>query len=90
MLIYSPGADSEVFKQYWLDKFAINENDKQRSTGVNEFNSLYTFDEASLLHKEVTFIHNSNGSYLVAYLGMDGSYQTNRQHLANFLQNLNF
>jgi hypothetical protein len=29
-----------------------------------------------------------NGSYAVAYLGMDGTYQANRQHYLDFLNQL--
>lgn len=88
MLIYSPSSEFESFSAYWLSQFGIPVDTKTNELGVNNLKSKSVFDGASLLRKEVTFMSSGNGSYAVAYLGMDGTYQANRQHFLDFLNQL--
>ena len=88
MLIYSPSNKFKSFSKYWLGQFEIPLESKNNKLGVNNLKSKSIFDSTSLLRKEVTFISTVNGSYAVAYLGMDGTYQANRQHYLDFLNQL--
>jgi len=88
MLIYSPSNEFKSFSEFWLSQFEIPVDTKINELGVNNLKSKSTFDGVSLLHKEVTFIQSNNGSYAVAYLGMDGTFQANRQHYLDFLNQL--
>lgn len=88
MLIYSPSNEFESFSEYWLSQLGIPIDTKTNELGVNNLKSRSVFDDASLLRKEVTFMSSDNGSYAVAYLGMDGTYQANRQHYLDFLNQL--
>jgi hypothetical protein len=53
--------------------------------GVKKLESYYLYNEEALLHKEITFLPSSNGSLLIAYMGMEGAFQINRQHFLDFL-----
>jgi len=88
MLIYSPSNKFKTFKKYWLGQFGIPSGAKTAELGVKNLNSRSIFDNASLLHKEITFWSSETGSFAVAYLGMDGTYQADRQHYLDFLNQL--
>jgi hypothetical protein len=85
MLVYSPSKETIKFKDYWLNAFEVNSSIKAKPLGVKKLDSVYLYNEDTLLHKELTFIPSSNGSLLIAYLGMEGAYQKNRQHFLDFL-----
>lgn len=85
MFVHSPSQNTEEFKNYWLTQFDISSKIKPKALNFNNLESSYIYNEQSQLHKEITFLPSSQGSYLVAYLGMDGAFQTNRQHFLDFL-----
>lgn len=89
MFIYSPSQSTEEFKNYWLTQFEISSKSKSKTLAINKLESLHIYNEQSQLHKEITFLPTQKGSYLVAYLGMDGAFQTNRQHFLDFLSQVN-
>lgn len=88
MLIYSPSNEFKSFSKYWLSQFGVPLESKTNKLEVNNLKSKSIFNKTTLLHTEVTFMSKTNGSYAVAYLGMDGAYQVNRQHYLDFLNNL--
>jgi len=88
MLIYSPSSEFELFSKYWLTQFNIPADAETNELGINNLKSRSILDSASLLHKEITFISTDNGSYAVAYMGMDGTYQASRQHYFDFINQL--
>ena len=85
MLIYSPSNEINEFKNYWLSRFEVDSKIKSKSLGVKNLESVHFYNKAALLHKEISFLPSSDGSLLVAYLGMEGAYQQNRQHFLDFL-----
>ena len=85
LFIYSPSRNTEDFKRYWFTNLELISTIKPKPVGLNKLESFYIYNEQSQLHKEITFLPSSKGSYLVAYLGMDGSFQSNRQHFLDFL-----
>jgi hypothetical protein len=72
-----------------LSQFDISSETKLEKLEVKALKSRSTYDEASLLHKELFFWPSEAGSFAVAYLGMDGTYQANRQHFLDFLTQIN-
>ena len=88
MFIHSPSKNTEEFKSYWLAQFDIDSEIKPNSLGLNDLDSYYLYNKESKLHKEVAFLPSSQGSYLVAYLGMDGAFQINKQHYLDFLSQI--
>jgi hypothetical protein len=85
MLIYTPSNEINEFKNYWLTRFEVDSKIKSKSLAVKNLDSVYFYNKAALLHKEISFLPSPDGSLLVAYLGMDGAYQQNRQHFLDFL-----
>lgn len=88
MLVYTPSKELKKFKNYWLTQLGIDGEKKTQNTGLNHLKSFYVYEEKSQLHKEVTLLPSKQGSYLVAYLGMDGAYQKNRPHYLDFLSQI--
>lgn len=85
MFIYSPSEETKEFNDYWLTQFEIDSKIKAKPLGVKKLESVYFYNEDALLHKEITFLPSSNGSLLIAYMGMEGAFQINRQHFLDFL-----
>lgn len=85
MLIYSPSEETKEFNDYWLTQFEIDSKIIAKPLGVKKLKSAYLYNEEALLHKEITFLPSSNGSLLIAYMGMEGAFQINRQHFLDFL-----
>jgi hypothetical protein len=89
MFIHSPTSNTKELADYWLSQFEISDNTKATALGISSLESFYTYNEESQLHKEIAFLTFPTGSYLVAYLGMDGAFQANRQHFLDFLLQVN-
>ncbi|MFT6268366.1 MAG: hypothetical protein ACJAVV_001174 [Alphaproteobacteria bacterium] len=89
MFIHSPSLNIKEFADYWLSQFEINAKTKPSALGINTLKSFYIYNGETQLHKEITFLSSPQGSYWVSYLGMDGAFQTNRQHFLDFLSQVN-
>jgi hypothetical protein len=90
MFLHSPKVDDGKFRSYWLTQFEIPATNKNHALNVKGLNSQVAYDDNTLLHKEISFWSSKRGSFAVAYMGLDGAYQTNREHFINFLEYLNF
>lgn len=85
MFLTSPDRTPKEFTDYWKQAFALPEK-ASNEVGIGQHsNSFYVFDEASRLHKELVTWTTPQGSFAVAYAGIDGTYQHNRQHFLDFL-----
>lgn len=87
MFVHTPINDIETFKKFWLNQFGIEGavNDDVSS----DPKKYYIYEKQEKLHKELKFIHSQEGVFLVAYMGMDGAYQTNRPHFLDFISQIN-
>jgi len=88
MLIYSPTQDYKTFSDYWRRQFAIAPETKTSDLPIQKFSSQKVYDKKSNLHKEIVFWSNPHGSYAIAYTGLDQTFQWNRIHFLDFLQNI--
>lgn len=88
MFIYAPFGNYKLFSEYWLSQLEITPDIRPTGLGVRSLKSRIVYDKTSLLHKEITFWPSKNGSFAVVYLGMDGTYQANRQHFLDFLNQI--
>lgn len=88
MFIHSPSPDMNEFSNYWLTQFEISSKTESTPLGINGLESMSIYNKQTQLHKEISFLSSPNGVFLVAYLGMDGAFQTNRQHFLDFLSNI--
>ncbi|TLU64150.1 hypothetical protein FE810_12645 [Thalassotalea litorea] len=86
MFVYSPPGSEKKFKKFWTEQFAAKENQPRQ---LGESSSLYVYQEDALMHKELYFQSTPSGNYLTAYLGVDGTYQHNRQHFLDFVKKIN-
>lgn len=76
----------ETFEKYWREQFGIGTEIKPRALGVNTLLSRHIVDATTKLNKEFTSWSDSTGSYAVAYLGIEGTYDWNRQHFIDFVR----
>lgn len=89
MFIHSPRSNTKELADYWLSQFEISANTKATALGISSLESFYTYNEESQLHTEIAFLTSQTGAYLVAYSGMDGAFQANRQHFLDFILQVN-
>jgi len=85
MLIHSPEAMLTAFSDYWLKAIGVSGKITKLLDTDQNANSSYFFDKNSKLHKEIVTWQGSRGVFAVVYLGIDGSYQHNRQHFLDFI-----
>ena len=88
VLIFSPEIGLKDFQKYWLRIFAVSNRSTKKITSHQSKKSYYVLDKTSRLHKEIVFWQAPQGSFAVAYMGIDGTYQHNRPHFFDFLASL--
>ncbi len=88
LLAYSPSTQLEAFSNHWLNKFDIKLDTKPTPLGIRDLSSQHVYDKKTLLHHEVTSWASETGSYVVMFMGVDGTYQTNRPHYLDFISQL--
>ena len=89
-LFYANKLDSEKLSNDVLKLLGIPSHSKLFDLGIESRSSRYVYDVASKIHKEATFWETDTGAYGIGYLGVDGTYQTNRIHFLEFLKQLQF
>lgn len=87
IFLYSP-EKHEAFEHYWRGQMGIGADIKPSTLGVKELKSRHVVDETVKLHKEFTSWSDKTGSYAVAYLGIEGTYEWNRPHFIDFLRTI--
>jgi len=85
MFMFSPEKHDEIEK-YWSEQLGIGAEVKRQELGVRNLSSRHVVDAPTNLHKEFTSWSDSTGSYAVAYLGIEGTYEWNRQHFIDFVR----
>ena len=84
MLVYSPSGTSEAFNEFWLGRFGFTAEDRPAKSdkGLAVYKR---FDPKTKLHTDVVFPATEKGAMAVSYMGLDGTYQWNREHFDDFL-----
>ena len=88
MLLFGPGIDPAEFEAYWSAGIGFTGGERTESLPVSDLESRVKFDPASKLHSEYTSWNTKAGPILVVYMGMNGTYQSNRPHFIDFLRSL--
>lgn len=88
MFVHEPSHNAEELKHFWLASPDVAKYLIPKPLGVHDLKSLYAYDEKAQLYKEGTFLPSNQGSYWVAFFGMDGTSQTNRPHYLDFLSQI--
>jgi len=89
VFIHSLSKDTQEFSNFWLTNFDVSPKIVPKSLGIKALESLYTHNKEAQVHKEITFLPSTNGSLMVAYIGAEGAFQTNRQHFLDFMSHVN-
>lgn len=85
MFLFSP-EKYETFERYWREQMGIAADIKPAELGVKNLKSRHMVDKTAQLHKEFTSWSDRSGSFAVAYLGIEGTYEWNRPHFIDFLR----
>jgi hypothetical protein len=85
MLVFSP-QKYQLFEKYWREQYGVGAEVTPQALGVSNLSSRHTVDAPMMLHKEFTSWSDSRGSFAVAYLGIEGTYEWNRQHFIDFVR----
>lgn len=85
MFLFSP-EKHDPFEKYWREQFGIGTEIKPKKLGLRSLASRHVVDASTKLHKEFTSWSDPTGSYAVAYLGIEGTYEWNRQHFIDFVR----
>lgn len=88
LLIFSPGADTNVFVTSWRQQLNFRATKEEKVLPVRGLRAQYRFDSQTQLHTEFVSWTEKQGPFAVAYTGIDGTYQWNRPHFLDFLRAL--
>jgi hypothetical protein len=87
-VFFVSGAEIKSFESEWANRLQVSLDADRAVVGRTKYRSLKAYDDRTRLHKEVVFISSRNGAFAILYSGLDGTYQQNRPHFANFLESL--
>ena len=88
-IIYTENSTPAAFAATWAARFGVPQSVSAEEIQGSIYKSRAVYDPNTRLHKEVVFIEAPKASIAVLYSGLDGTYQWNRPHFVDFLNNLN-
>jgi hypothetical protein len=80
--------DAPTFTAFWLVQLGITLADTAPKLVPQAIRAFRAFDAAANLWKELVVLQIPSGSLIVAYVGLDGTYQANRPHFLDLLGSL--
>lgn len=87
-IYFTEGADMASFEPEWCERLQIPCRTEQEVVGQTKYRSRKIYDPSVRLHKEVVFVPSRRGAFAIFYAGLDGTYELNRAHYVDFLENL--
>jgi hypothetical protein len=88
LLLSGQTADLPSYVGFWLKQLQISPTDTIATPIPQAMRSYRHFDAASHLWTELVALQIPSGSLVVVYVGLDGTYQTNRPHFLDLLTSL--
>lgn len=88
LLLSGQTADLPSYVAFWLQQLQMTSADTTSNLVPQATRSYRHFDPVSRLWKEVVALKIPSGSMVVAYIGLDGTYQSNRAHFLDILTSL--
>lgn len=88
LFIFSPGNNGSVFKNFWMQSVGLEDNDKSKDILRQGSTTYITYDADRHLYKELTFMHGTKGDVAVVYMGINGTYQANRESYLEFVKDM--
>ena len=79
MLLFGPGDEGDSFTDYWARHLGFEGKEPARPIDVRSLKARHRFDKSTNMHSEYTSWTSPHGQFVVAYLGINGSYQWNRR-----------
>jgi hypothetical protein len=88
IVVSAQTADLPSYVAFWLQQLQIAPSDTASNPVPRATRSYRIFDPVSRLWKEIVAFTIPSGSLIVAYIGLDGTYQANRPHFLDLLASL--
>jgi hypothetical protein len=88
ILLFGPGAAPASVGPYWTKQLGFTGDEPQVELGVRSLKSRQRYDKSENMHHEYTTWGSRHGEFVVAYLGINGTYQWNRPHFLDFLRSI--
>ncbi len=88
LILSAQTSDLPSYVGFWLQQMQIAPTDTVANPVPQATRSYKHFDAASRLWKELVALKIPSGSLVVAYIGLDGTYQANRPHFLDLLASL--
>lgn len=88
LLLSGQTADLPSYAAFWLQQLRISPADTAANPVPQAARTYRHFDAASHLWTELVALKIPSGSLVVVYVGLDGTYQTNRPHFLDLLASL--
>jgi hypothetical protein len=85
MLLFGPGDDGESFVRYWASQLGFSGEEREEAIPGRSAGTRRLFDASRNMHREYATWRSPHGQFVVAYLGLNGTYQWNRPHFLDFL-----
>lgn len=88
LILSAQTSDLPSYAAFWLQQMQIAPTDTVANPVAQATRSYRHFDAGSRLWKELVALKIPSGSLVVAYIGLDGTYQANRPHFLDLLTSL--
>jgi len=88
LILSAQTPDLPSYVAFWLQQLQVAPTDTVSNPVPQATRAYRRFDTASGLWKEVVALQIPSGSMIVAYIGLDGTYQVNRPHFLDVLRSL--
>jgi len=86
LILSAQTPDLPAYVAFWLEQLQVAPTDTVSNLVPQATRTYRRFDTASGLWKEVVALKIPSGSMIVAYIGLDGTYQVNRPHFSRCSQ----
>ena len=85
-LFVSDKQNNKGFFEYWYKVFKVDSKIQLKPTGIKNYKTQYIKDK--LINNEITSWSTDTNSFIAIYTGLDGTYEVNRQHFLDFLNQI--
>lgn len=90
LIIFSYTDEYEKVKNYWINTFGLTGENRTNDEIIENSESYYGYDNSNNINKELVFLDSDNGVLMISFTGIDGTYQNNRIHFVNFMNNIEY
>jgi hypothetical protein len=88
MILFGPGGDEASFTHYWAKQLGFTGDELEESLDVRSLKSHRRYDETRNMRHEYVTWSAPKGQFVVAYSGINGTYQWNRPNFLDLLRSI--